>query len=404
MVYQSNLDFDSSPTERWCPVKDRSGFRTIQGPCKRHVVTGPGGLSKTQFVEDVAQQLRENTKDEVVVYHVGTMMYEEDKTIPQGRILSIDPERLRSLRRRVMAKIIEESKDFDGHVIINTRAVFKWQYSILDPFGLDIDQLREFGATTFFTLIDNTQDLWLNFNREGKRHGVKKSLQEILQWREEEIRHTRFVAETVAGPGRFFLTATHSRDRSETRIELIARVMADPNVVKLYTSFPMTHVEGDKRVAAEIAAFKASVSNHAGLVYFDPADVDEFFLCLEAKRAKDRGESEIEVEIGKETVTIPVEELLALWDGINDAIINRDLLLVNQADITFALIPAIKDGLPALSSGVEAELNAARWAGRLIHICWQPDRVPSPFSSWGVVVHSSPDQFLKWLTEEGIIS
>lgn len=380
------------------------GFRSVDAG-KRHVVTGPSGIAdKKGFVQSAAEKLRGLTKEEVRVYHIGRMMYEHDPTIPAGRILALPIYRLELLRQVVMEKVIEECSNFDGHVILDTRGVFRWQYSMEDGYGLDVEQLKRFGATTFFTVIDNVQNLWLHANRTHARFGISYSLQDMLVWREEEIRFTNWVSKQVAGKNRFFVTATHNRDRSDDRTDLVAKIMADPNRPKLYTSFPMTHVAGNEKVAEEIRSFKAAVAEAEEMVYFDPADVDEFFLCLEAQKALEAEKEKITVPIAGEEIEMDAAELVALWKGINDSIVGRDLILVHQSDLVFALIPQIEGGLPALSSGVEAEINDARWSGRLVHICWQVDRTPSPFTTWGVIVHKTPNEFLEWLRKEQIIS
>ena len=57
----------------------------------------------------------------------------------------------------------------------------------------------------------------------------------------------------------------------------------------------------------------------------------------------------------------------------------RDFKMIDQSDLIVSLVPELPDGRPALSSGVERELQHAFEAGKEVYVVWRCGATPSPF-------------------------
>ena len=74
---------------------------------------------------------------------------------------------------------------------------------------------------------------------------------------------------------------------------------------------------------------------------------------------KKDGRETIEVQVLGETVLLDTAEVRQIERDINSQIYARDFALIDQADMIVSFIPELADGMPALSSGVERELQHA---------------------------------------------
>ena len=84
----------------------------------RVIVTGQVGVDKGPYLEEVKRIASKNGHD-VVVCHVGKMMYQEAPDVPAGRILNLPISRLNTLRRAVFKEILRAA-DQHEHVLVNT--------------------------------------------------------------------------------------------------------------------------------------------------------------------------------------------------------------------------------------------------------------------------------------------
>src|SRR5687767_14627886 len=146
----------------------------------RAVVTGQVGVDKGPYLEAVQAQARANGID-LVVCHVGQMMYQEAPDVPAGRILNLPITRLNTLRRAVFKEILREAERHE-HVVVNTHATFRWRHGLFAAF--DFDQLKAFNADLYITLLDNAENVHQRLLRD---HDIDHTLKDIMVWREEEM-------------------------------------------------------------------------------------------------------------------------------------------------------------------------------------------------------------------------
>ena len=198
----------------------------------RAIVTGQVGVDKGPYLEEV-KKLAIAAGHDLQVLHVGKMMYEEAPDVPAGRILNLPITRLNTLRRAVFKEINNIAARHE-HVLINTHATFRWHHGLFAAF--DFDQLKEFNADLYLTVLDNAESVHQRLSRD---HDIDHSLKDIMVWREEELLATEIVANIARGHGHFFMV---SRGRSIPTTQTIFRLMFEPHKKKVYPSFPMSHV------------------------------------------------------------------------------------------------------------------------------------------------------------------
>jgi adenylate kinase len=333
----------------------------------RAVMTGQVGVDKKPFMERVADIARRNGK-EVVVCHIGDMMYREAPDVVPGRILDLPRTRLDAIRRSVFKDVLRIAEKAPN-VLVNTHATFRWRHGLFPAF--DHDQMLELDADLYFTLVDNVDAVHERLTRE---HELAHTLKDILVWREEEILATEVLGRIVRGHGNYYVIARGvERDTAES----VYRLMFEQHRRKVYPSFPMTHVMDMPDVLAEIDAFRESLAEH--FIAFDPGDLDEKRLLMEAGAATQRGEHSFQLEVHGRMLTFPVTDVTAVAADIDGQIYARDFKLIDQADMIVSYVPELPGGKPGLSSGVERELQHAYETTKEVYVVWKPRAEPSPF-------------------------
>jgi len=331
------------------------------------IVTGQVGLDKTPFLQEVVQLAKQNGHD-VALFNVGERMYAESPDIVPRRILDLPRQRLTGLRKSVFKDILAAAAT-GVNLIVNTHATFRWKHGLF--LAYDHPQIRELDADLYVTLVDNVDAVHERLDRE---HEIRHTLRDILVWREEEIVVTEAMAEAVAGFGRAFVI---SRGNPRINARSLYRLMFEPQGMRVYPSFPMTHVIDLPDVLAEIERFRDALAEH--FIIFDPGDLDEKRLLFEAGEATKRGEDDVEIEVNGRRIRLSVSDITRIARDIDAQIYARDFKLIDQSDMIVSYIPALPGGRPALSSGVERELQHAFESTKEVYVVWRPSEEPSPF-------------------------
>ena len=299
----------------------------------RALVTGQIGLDKKQFLDQVQKIARMNGED-LQIYHIGDMMYREAPDVRPGRILDLPLARLNSLRRAVFRDVLADMNNHK-HVIVNTHATFRWKHGLFSAF--DFDQLAQFDADLYVTLVDNIETVHQRMLRD---HDFEHSLKDLMVWREEEILATEILARSIrrSGPdgkgvgtggigaagsagsphqedAKFFCL---SRGRTVPTAETLFRLIFRPNMKTVYPSFPMSHVMDLPDTLAEIDAFRAKIAEK--MIAFDPGDVDEKILSDNAIKAATEGKAAITVTVNGAPMSLKVADLLQIVPDIDGQI------------------------------------------------------------------------------------
>jgi adenylate kinase len=331
------------------------------------VVTGMVGVDKKSYLEKVCRFACEQGRD-VVLCNVGDMMYAEAPDIPRGKILDISLKRLHSLRRSVFKDIIAKA-DKAPNMIVNTHATFRWRHGLFP--AVDFDQMRQLGADMYICLIDGVIALHARLSDE---HGVEHSLKDLIVWREEEIIGTEMLCKGINDKTPFYCLA---RGAGPETAETFYRLVFERKIKKAYLSFPMTGVADLESVTDVIDEFRRLMKRL--FVCFDPGDLEESHLPQKAQEAREKGLSYIEVHALGDTIRLDVRDVRQIERDINSQTYARDFMLIDQSDMIISLVPAMPDGRPAISSGVERELQHAHEAAKEVYVLWAAKQTPSVF-------------------------
>ncbi len=364
--------------------RQREGIRVI--------VTGQVGLDKKPFLERVVDLAGTNGHD-VTLFNVGERMCAEAPDIVPQRILDLPRQRLTALRRSVFKDILGAVSS-GSNVIVNTHATFRWKHGLFHAF--DHNQIAQFDPDLYVTLVDNVDAVHERLERD---HEIRHTLKDILVWREEEIVVTEAMAEAITGYGHALII---SRGNPRITAQSLYRLMFEPHRKRVYPSFPMTHVFGLPTIMAEIEHLRDVLAEH--FITFDPADLDEKRLLHEAGEATKRGAEHIIIEVHGRQVTLSVSEIAQVARDIDAQIYARDFKLIEQSDMIVSYIPALPDGRPAISSGVERELQHAFESTKDVFVIWRSENEPSPFvTETATAIFKSIEEFFAYCQKHGYI-
>jgi adenylate kinase len=353
------------------------------------VVTGMVGIDKKEYLAGVCEMARRRDH-EILLCNIGDQMYAEAPDIAPGRILDISLKRLHSLRRSVIKDIIAKTNRHDN-IIVNTHATFRWRHGLFPAF--DFYQMRQLNPDLFICLIDGVEPLHV---RLGREHQIQHSLKDLIVWREEEVLATQMMQHGTNPDAPCYILA---RGLSETTTVMFYQLAFEPQRKKAYLSFPMTHVAGMEDILRTIGRFRSSMK--AIFTCFDPADLEEAYLPYYAEQAQEKGRKTIAVEVLGQQIELDAAEVRQIERDINSQIYARDFALIDQADMIVSFIPELADGMPALSSGVERELQHAHEAAKQVYVIWMPKKEPSIFvTQTANKIFRSPEEAINYFKKQ----
>ncbi|MBN2020107.1 MAG: AAA family ATPase [Sedimentisphaerales bacterium] len=356
------------------------------------VVTGMVGLDKKSYLERVCEYAGSQGK-KVLLCNVGDMMYCEAPDIAPGKILDIPLKRLHLLRRSVFKDIIAKAKKAPN-LIVNTHATFRWRHGLFP--AVDFDQMRKLDANLYVCLIDGVAAL---HGRLLSEHTNVHTLKDLIVWREEEIISTEMLCKGINEKTPFLCLA---RGSAEPTVETFYRLLFEPNIKRAYLSYPMTAVADLEDVKKEIAAFRQAMKRH--FACFDPGDLEESFLPRQALQAVENGRDFLEVDAGRNTIRLDLDQIRQIERDIYSQTYARDFLLIDQAEMIISFIPTLADSRAAISSGVERELQHAHEAGKEVYVIWPAKQTPSLFvTQTATKVFKEPQEALKFFSNTGRI-
>jgi adenylate kinase len=358
----------------------------------RVVVTGMVGIDKKSYLEKLCQFASERGK-ELLICNVGDMMYSEAPDIPSGKILDVPMKRLSWLRRSVFKDIITKSRKA-SNLIVNTHATFRWRHGLFP--AVDFDQMRQINADMYICIIDGVAAL---HSRLSDEHATKHTLKDLIVWREEELIGTEMLRNGINETTPLYCLA---RGAERDTIETCYKLLFENHMKKAYLSFPMTLVTEMEAVKKKINGFRDFMKQF--FICFDPADLEEAYLPYYAKQAIKEGQDYIEVLSLKKPCRLDLEQVLQIERDINSQTYARDFLLIDQSDMIISFIPTLSDGQPAVSSGVERELQHAHEAAKEVFVIWAARNEPSVFvTQTATKVFGNIESALKFFKKKGYI-
>jgi adenylate kinase len=347
------------------------------------IITGPTGVEKRAFLEEVIRICKERYKQEVQLCSIGDFLKEEDPSFtPQ--LIAENPGEFEKTYRLAFQKILKIAEK--KHTVIEIHATYRYKNSLFtlkDP--QLINYLKTLSPDLYVTLIDNLDTIYHRLSQRAqgedrRAHLTRKFLanplvlKDILVWREEEIIATQALANLTYQPVLDYSPWRKPQNyviAREHNPEVIAQLMFESRDVvgisgkpKIYASFPVTGITLEER--REVDQFKRFLKEEG--IVFDPMTITEYRLILALSDALTKGmgfEDTLSIEILGEIVHFKINDLIDIRSEIEGQIISRDYLMIDQSDAVIAYIsqdPLTKG--PNFHFGVDGELNYAMARGK----------------------------------------
>src|SRR5207249_10915919 len=104
-----------------------------------------------------------------------------------------------------------------------------------------------------------------------------------------------------------------------------------------------------------------------------------FLIYTAGEKAQQEGRETVQVPASDGMVTLKTRDVMQIAGDIMGQIYARDFKMIDQSEMIVSLVPELPNGKPALSSGVERELQHAFEGGKEVYVIWACRSTPSPF-------------------------
>jgi hypothetical protein len=335
------------------------------------ICTGITGSERRECLQDLDKFPEKSSKFRILDPWLKTKELHSD--ISEATILSMDDEQRLSYFSdaykdiaNTLKKMRQDESD-DSVAVIPMHSVFYWKQLFKDAIrGEFIEWLL---PDLFITVVHNMKAVKVNLDKDEHSRFSHITFQEILQWRQREIKETKDWADTFK--------KQHVVIARNEPIETLNGVLFK-NKKRIYFSYPMSYVS-----IKEMNKAKELIKElrRMGYVVFDPDSIDDAKYIGELNRLSRQG---------KEITTN--ENLLSLAMMVGNHTVDLDYRLIDQSDMVVVRYPSVKyknyiaeqdKTIPAfyvpLSAGVICEMARGNDKGKKVFAVWLPKVEPSPF-------------------------
>jgi len=359
--------------------------------------TGISGCGKLEYLRDAAK-----ISGHMDIFDVGEKMFEKSRQlgieIPEWKILDMDIFALSYLRAVTFEELLKSRSEYQGassrDLVVSTHTCFRWKKHLVPAFNFYY--LNSLQPDLYINILDNAHYIKARLEK-GKWRG-RLTLKDILVWRDEETFVTQMLAEYQRKP--FYIISRN--EPPSLLVDIIERVEKPklrgerPSTIKVYLSYPITHVVGNPEFFENKEVIKTTLRK-AGVIVFDPITVEEADLIEKAREAERNGSDYVEFEFEGETFRIPVEEIADAEDDILDQIVARDYKLIDQSDAIVVYYP-----VETVSPGVLNEINYGFTHNKDVYAIF-PHKV-SPFLKYYTTrIFRHVDELIEYLLSVGAI-
>ncbi len=349
----------------------------------RALVLGQTGVEKGRFLEGLVAHARrhrglpESEEDKYAFQYARAYQLEEEIKA-HGNIPTIQPfldslsakGRLETWREVMKKRVLDPlEKTPAEHVFLSAHGFFYRNNHYFT--AIDWPSLEAFEPTIVLTLIDDCYDVASRVSvvreKEGPRTQSEITLLEALTWRSVEISVGDLIARSLSVP--------HFVIPVKQPMETAHRLLLEPDVLRLYASFPISSTRKVPDRIREINQHRALI--HEKYTVFDPVCIDELRLVREDQSSEILGRwplNPVEPSVPAEEDFAPAweEELRALEPVISAQIEERDYRLIDQSQALVAYRPFWGEKeYPA--QGVEKEISHALASNRPVYYYDPPE-------------------------------
>ncbi|MDH5770638.1 MAG: AAA family ATPase [Candidatus Bathyarchaeota archaeon] len=340
----------------------------------RIVCTGISGSGASEYLSNVLKVR------EIKIFDVGETMFEiaekQGMPIKKTKILDKPDTELAPLRAAAFEKILGEAQNFEDS-IIRTHTCFRWKKHLRKAF--DFHYLKELNPDKFVTIIDSVASIKRRLEQNPQWKG-RLSIKEILIWQNEETFLTELMADYQQK--KFYIMP------NKILVNSFLKLLFDEKIPRIYTSYPISNVtERDKWIKKkDLMCDKLRRFS----IVFDPLDVEDMELFIEAKKASDIGRDIFTTNIGGSPAEINTNEVSEAKDEIFSHTVARDFKLIDQSDMVVVLYPE-----SVRSQGVANEIIYAS-ASKDVYLVTPLSE--DPFTEYNITQRfKSVDDLLKYL-------
>ncbi|AKG38991.1 MAG: hypothetical protein ACP5II_06610 [Infirmifilum sp.] len=356
-------------------------------------VTGVSGAGRLPLLREI-QAINPSFR----IIDIGSRMYKKSDdlgiSIPDGKILDMDPLALDYLRAATFedvlreAELIRTQRDVGA---ISTHVCFRWKKHLISAFNFHY--VNTLNPDVYINVLDNVHNIYVNLQHD-KAWRDRLTLKEILIWRDEEAFITRMLAEYQKKPFYLFPRREdpHMLERILFKVERAKRAGEKP-MPKAYLSYPITHVKGSPEVMKAKDETKQKLKD-AGIVVFDPISIEDSILIDMAHDAASKGKDKVEVEVDGKRGEINIHEIMSAVGDIKDQIVVRDYQLINQSDIIVVFYPT-----RMLSPGVLSEIKYGYTHNKEVYAIFPFEEASPFFEYYTTKLFKDVDSLLDYLQE-----
>ena len=347
----------------------------------------------------------------IAVYSVEDEIKKQVESFPEF-LDSADERSQRILWEKSFQKILREVKVLKPkYSFLSMHATFFRRnrfFSLLDP-----DLIKSFKPDIFVTLIEDLFLIWRRVVRREKEEAPTASyfrLRDIASWRSVEILITDLLSNFLLQRAKKEIKNTNYVVAVKHPLMMFYGLLFQPNILKVYSSFPITKPRSDPAERAPIDAFRMRL--HEKYTVFDPLTIDEKIMeiLLDKYYPKDEktkarslnpsdeltiaktdrwplpsGFSLVEDEQDDYPIVLNAMEVQEVVQDVHENIETRDFRLIDQVQCLAAWRPYYEH---RTHEGVSGEINYARNNANIPRHLYFPaeDGNPeeSPFAAKGV--------------------
>lgn len=277
---------------------------------------------------------------------------------------------------------------------------------------LDWDLIKDFNPDIFVTFIEEVFLIWRRVVRRESEEAPTASyfrLRDIVSWRSVEILVTDLLSKFLSQETKES-SLTNYVVAVKHPAKMFYRLLFEPDISKVYASFPISKTRNDPTKREMIDAFRMAL--HDKYTVFDPLAIDEkvMEILLDKYFPKDKraglrslsssdelifqrsdrwplpvGFSLIEDDKEDYPITLNAMEVQEVVQDVDQNIESRDFRLIDQSRCLCAWRPYYEQ-YP--HQGVAAEINYARHIAKISRHLYFPkedgDPQTSPFAATGV--------------------
>ncbi|HDJ89935.1 MAG TPA: hypothetical protein ENG40_04505 [Thermoprotei archaeon] len=332
------------------------------------LVSGPSGCQIYEKLSEV-KRLAESRNKRIYLIRIFDEMRKIEPRLDERTILNYPTDKLQSLRSEAIREIKNRMEKEEGLFLIRTPVVFYWSGNII--YGLSYNDIEILDPDLFLVIIEDVMRVKYIMKKDPQWSMQSFSLRELVFWRADEIARTQEFARWRRKDF-YIIPREHS-------VEVIYDIIVNRGFKKvIYISFPISGVPPAMLEKLLEAKDNFIEKINKKYIVLDPYTIKEGILSFKLEEALRNNLNKISFSMkyseGLQHFIFEREEVMEAIDAIERQIVERDLNMVESADIVVFFNP-----IGVLSPGAACEMMHGYRLGKRVYMLWGGESRPSPF-------------------------